>query len=186
MHDDIRDLIEAVKSLQRDHSKLRNDYDNTFAQGRVTDREHGKGVRIALDEKGEHKSDWARMAALSGRSQALPAKDEQVLVIQPYGDPRQGVALGLGHTNEKKDPAKDGDNTVLMDFGGVRVEGLGDGTAQITAKKIVLSVGGVSVTITGDGVAISGGKVTHDSKNIGKDHKHGGVMKGAAQTDEPV
>ncbi len=55
----------------------------------------------------------------------------------------------------------------------------------VHAKKHVLAVGGVTLTITKDGFAFAGGRVTHEDKNIGADHKHGGVTKGAATTDAP-
>lgn len=182
---DIRDLIEAHKALRRDHEALRRQYDNTFVQGPVVERDHEKGVRIGRDPKGEHKSDWVQPADLSGRSRALPDKGENVLLLHPHGDPRQGVVLGLGHSDAKKNPAKDAANTVLHDKDGVRIEAQGD-TAILTAKTITLKADDVTVTITGSGVAITGGKVTHEGKDIGATHKHGGVDKGSAQTDPPI
>jgi hypothetical protein len=35
-------------------------------------------------------------------------------------------------------------------------------------------------------VAITGGKVTHDGKNIGATHIHGGVVPGGGLTDVPA
>lgn len=44
---------------------------------------------------------------------------------------------------------------------------------------------GNSISITG-GAAFEGGALTHNGKNIGDTHKHGGVLKGGDETDEPV
>ena len=183
--EDVRDLVAAVASLRRDLAALERKYNNTFVQGPVTDRDHEKGIRIARDPKGKHKSAWRQPADLSGRTRALPDKGENVLLLQPHGDPEQGIVIGLGHSKAKKNPAKDIDNTVLLNEGGVRIEKQGD-AALITAKTIKLIAGGVTVAITGDGVAVTGGKITHNGKDVGDTHKHAGVTKGGAQTDPPV
>lgn len=182
---DFEDLLQEVARLRRDLAKLRGIVDNLFVQGPVVDRDHAKGVRVGKDPKGEHKSDWSQPADLSGRSRYLPEKGENVLVIQPFGDNRQGIVLGLGHSDAMKNPAKDADNTVLHDHNGVRIEGAKD-VATITAKTIKLVADGVTATLTGDGLAVTGGKITHNGKDIGDTHKHGGVAKGGAQTDPPA
>lgn len=184
MSDDIREIIAEMKSLRRDHAELRRQYDNTFVQGPVVDRDHQKGVRIARDPKGEHKSAWTQPAELSGRSRALPDVGENVLLLQPHGDPRQATVVGLGHNDAKKNPATDAGNTVLHDKDGARIEAAKD-SITLTAKTITLKAGGVTVTITGDGVAITGGKVTHEGKNIGATHVHPGVQRGFLKTDAP-
>lgn len=185
MSDDIRDIVEALKSIRRDHEELRRQYDNTFVQGPVTDRDHEKGIRIGRDPEGKLKSDWKQPADLSGRSRTLPDIGENALLLQPHGDARQGVAIGLGHSDQKKNPAKDAGNTVLHDKDGSRIEAQGD-TTIITAKTIKLVAGDVTVTITGSGVEIKGGTVKHNGKDIGDTHKHGGVLKGGLQTDPPA
>ena len=37
--------------------------------------------------------------------------------------------------------------------------------------------------VSGEGVAITDGKVTHDGRNIGSTHIHGGVVPGGGLTD---
>ncbi len=57
---------------------------------------------------------------------------------------------------------------------------------MITApSEITLKVGGVSVTISSAGVAISGGSVTHNGRNIGGTHRHGDSTRGTDQTGTP-
>lgn len=183
---DLLDLLDELARLRRDHERLRADYDATFVQGVVTDRDHDKGVRIAQDKEGKNKSDWTQPADGTGNSRQLPRKGDQVLILRPHGDARQGIAIGLGHSDERKNPAKDADNTVLIDRDGVRLEGDGKGAAILTATKILLKAGDVSVEVTGSGVKISGGRVEHDGKNIGKDHRHGQTQPGGGQSGEPT
>ncbi len=44
---------------------------------------------------------------------------------------------------------------------------------------------GNSISISG-GASFEGGQITHNSKNIGSDHKHGGVVTGGDESDVPV
>ena len=46
--------------------------------------------------------------------------------------------------------------------------------------------GDVTAAALDAGVAIEGGKVTHDGKNIGSSHIHGGVVSGGDLTDVPA
>lgn len=50
---------------------------------------------------------------------------------------------------------------------------------------IVLTMGGVTLTVSDGGVAIEGGQVTHNGTNIGSDHVHGGITPGGANTAGP-
>ena len=44
---------------------------------------------------------------------------------------------------------------------------------------------GSSISISG-GASFEGGQITHNSKNIGGDHKHGGVVAGGDESGVPV
>ncbi|MFO7805752.1 MAG: hypothetical protein R6V30_08815 [Paracoccaceae bacterium] len=55
------------------------------------------------------------------------------------------------------------------------------------AESVVeIAVGGVSFKVTDGTVEITGGKVTHNGKNIGDTHIHGGVKSGPSVTDVPA
>jgi hypothetical protein len=73
-------------------------------------------------------------------------------------------------------PSSAGNEHVLT-FGSVRMVVKGD--------MLDITVGGTNVKISGEGVTMTGGKVTHDGKNIGSTHIHGGVIPGGADTDVP-
>ena len=51
---------------------------------------------------------------------------------------------------------------------------------------MTITAGGVSVEVSNAGVAITGGKVTHQARNIGSTHIHGGVVPGGGLTDVPA
>jgi hypothetical protein len=48
------------------------------------------------------------------------------------------------------------------------------------------SSGGWRSEVSDAGVAITGGKVTHQARNIGSTHIHGGVVPGGGLTDVPA
>lgn len=87
--------------------------------------------------------------------------DQGDAVILPTGNPsaRMGKlpkgAVGVSNAS--------GDKIVVMP----------DGTIEISAAgNIVLKRGGCSLTISGDGFAFAGGKITHDGVVIDKTHGH--------------
>lgn len=49
------------------------------------------------------------------------------------------------------------------------------------SKSLSMGVGGGTATLKGD-VAMSGGSLTHNGKNIGESHKHNGVQTGGGNT----
>lgn len=51
----------------------------------------------------------------------------------------------------------------------------------LVAKSLTMGTGGGTATITGN-VAISGGTLTHNGKNIGANHQHTGVQTGGSNT----
>jgi phage baseplate assembly protein gpV len=57
-----------------------------------------------------------------------------------------------------------------------------DSTLTITAAKIIISG---SVEIHGK-TAIDGSALTHNGKNVGSDHKHGGIQSGGSNTGTPT
>ena len=95
------------------------------------------------------------------------------------------VLLG-GETGEHRPTGTPAGGTVLYDSAGTTVSldaagnitGVGAQTFKITmGQGVQLVVGGVTFAISSDGVAITGGSVTHNGVNIGATHKH---LSGAA------
>lgn len=87
--------------------------------------------------------------------------DEGDMVILPLANPSQrmgGLSKGdVGLAN------KFGDRIIAKASGGIDVQ---------AATSVKITVGGVSFTISDAGVAIDGGRFTHNGVNIGSDHGH--------------
>lgn len=75
-------------------------------------------------------------------------------------------------------PAGEGDRVVIGANGGGTILSFDDSGFYFT-------VGGVTVAITAAGIAINGGRVEHDGKNIGSTHTHGGILPGGSNTAVP-
>ena len=124
-------------------------------------------------------SPWIPYTQVAGalKIHTPPSTGQQFTMLAPSGDWQQAVALPLTWSDQNKAPSDNGDEHVLT-FGNVRIT-LKD---NLTAVK----VGDVTMTVTGDGVAITGGRVEHDEKNIGSTHRHEDVISGADLTGVPT
>ena len=129
---------------------------------------------------------------------------EDVEVLQPYGfaghTPENGalglmIALGgdqgdvvvlpVGNPSKRMGDLPAGAAGVYNEHGD-SILVLPDGTISVKAAgSVVFSVGGVTMTLSAGGLAIEGGEVTHNSRNIGHDHKHTDVTPGAGLSGEP-
>ena len=58
-------------------------------------------------------------------------------------------------------------------------------TCSLTAKTFVFTCGGVTMTLSGDGLAITGGRVTHNDHDIGATHMHTKTQPGAGLSGVP-
>lgn len=76
-------------------------------------------------------------------------------------------------------PAGEGDRVVIGANGGSAYLSFDEDGLYFTAP-------GVTVTITGAGLSVTGGMVTHNGTNIGDTHVHGGVEPGGSNTAVPV
>ena len=174
-----------------------------FAQkamvGPVAERDHKKGVRLRLggtDDK-PFLSPWIQPSDMNGtfKSRYLPAKGEQMFVLSPMGDLSQGMAVPYTHSKQNPNPAADEnetvffqspDNKVRMSFKDGKLVVKNDKTTTTWDKDgVTHEHDGKKLTINKDGSKFEGGKVQHDAKNIGKDHKHTGVQSGSGNTGDP-
>ncbi len=135
---------------------------------------------------------------------------EGALHIQPHGfstNPPVGshgvglrmrgesdLAVFLGFQDPTSRPKKlPSGERAFYNNGSVMLQTAGDdlnlnqkGTFTLAIKSLVLKCGGVTVTIDGNGLAVTGGKVTHNNHDIGQTHQHtetqpGGGLSGVPQ-----
>ncbi|MBD9445754.1 MULTISPECIES: phage baseplate assembly protein [unclassified Rhizobium] len=108
---------------------------------------------------------------------SMPVKGAKALLVAPNGDADQAFVFGGEHPGLRPSDLPSG-ATAIYDSSGNIIKLIGSG--------IVIQSGGVKMVISPDGVAITGGTITHNGKNIGDTHIHGGVVPGGGTTDVPV
>ena len=145
-------------------------------EGRVSEADPAQGLyRVELADG--FKTGWipARSASSGAlKMQAEPTVGQMVVVRSESGDLTDAAIESSGFAGDRPHN-KNGEWMVA----------LGDASLLMTASSIVLAVGGSTVTITAGGISFSGSAVTHDGKNIGKTHTHGGVARDNGNTNPP-
>lgn len=95
----------------------------------------------------------------------------------PDGGRTLNMALGFEH-KDYRPKNRDVGSTIIYDQNGSAISLVENEIRTVHAKKQVNVVGGVTIEHTSEGVKITGGKVTHNDKNIGSDHTHTGDSGG--------
>lgn len=138
----------------------------------------------------------------SSKSYAMPEVGSQVACLTDARG-EEGLIMGAIYSEKDAPPSNDPNEIAQVLAGGreerynkqtgemfikqtapLTVE-IGEAKAVIAPASIALSVGGVSLTISAGGVAIKGGALTHEGKNVGATHMHGGVKAGGEKTQPP-
>jgi phage gp45-like len=115
-----------------------------------------------------------------------PVKGAKALLISPNGNPDEAYILGGEHPGHR--PAGlPGGTSAIYDAAGNIIKLVGTGiVADVAGDSFTIKVGGVQMVISAGGVEITGGSVTHNGKNIGDTHVHGGIEPGSSNTDVPA
>jgi phage gp45-like len=119
-----------------------------------------------------------------GRS-AIPPIGSHGIGMALHGRRDLVVALGLEHAQHRPRLENPGEH-ILYDGFGSKISMVQQNMRFVHAQKLEHVVGGVTMTLTAEGLAITGGRITHNSKNIGSDHVHGGVVPGGGNTSIPA
>ncbi|WP_334061746.1 phage baseplate assembly protein V [Limimaricola cinnabarinus] len=134
-------------------------------------------ARAQVSFGGETQSAWLPfMAVRAGAAMvwAPPVVGELVWVLSESGDTAQGVILGSAFTGANPAPSTKAEAVEVH---------IGDARLVMEDGSLELSAGGVTLTISSAGVAVAGGKVSHDGTDIGKTHKH---THGSPTTSPPI
>jgi hypothetical protein len=119
---------------------------------------------------------YSQMAG-SLRVHAPPSVGQQMVCFAPGGDIRQATAIPMTWGGDNANPGADGATNVLR-FGNV--------TISLNGSGVTIQSGGSTIVIGADGLAVTGGVVTHNGTDIGDTHRHGGVVPGMSPTQEPI
>lgn len=170
-------LIRRIAELERRIEDVDRQVQGTLTEGVVKSIDT-ENATATVEAQGVLTKDvpWlSRAGAVSEWSP--PTVGERVLLANPGGDIGRAMILPGGYSD---------DNPAPHDTGGEFVRVTGDVRVEQTGSTLKITAAGVTVTISGSGLKVEGGLVEHDDKNIGKTHKHGGVVAGGDITDVPV
>lgn len=156
---------------------------------REVDGKTGK-ARVEFKDEDGVVSFWLNVnqtAAASNKSYWMPDINSQVnCLVDWLGE--DGSVLGSFYSKADPPPTEDPDIQTQKYESGLEIQvnkKTGD-VKIIGAKSISLeSTSGVSIIAAG-AVAIESDELTHNGKNVGHNHKHGGVVIGGDITDEPI
>ncbi len=173
----MREIVELFARV----GELERRYSSTIKHGTVAEVDPGKQlVRLKMGgtDAEPFVGPWVPYAQIAGalKVHTPPSAGQQMTIFAPGGDFRQAVALPMTWSNSNPSPSDKGDEHVLT-FGSVRID--------LKGQSLKLTVGGVSLTISGDGFAFEGGTVKHDGHDIGVTHKHTDVDPGGGVSGPP-
>jgi phage gp45-like len=121
-----------------------------------------------------------------GLASNVPSDGGLALAFAIGGDQGDIAILPVSNPSKRLGKLNPGESGIYNMHGDKMVIGA-DGSIQIKAgANATITIGGVTVLISDAGVFVTGGRVDHDGKNIGKDHHHEGVTTGADQTGDPL
>jgi phage baseplate assembly protein gpV len=191
----VRELVELASRV----ADLERRFSGVFRHGTVEEVDPAKQiVRVKFGEDKDGKpflSPWVPYAQIAGalKVHTPPTKGQQMSTMSPTGDWMQAVALPMHWSDQNQSPSQNGDENVLT-YGNVRATikddlvrvVVGGCTLEVTSAHVKIEIGGVTHTIDSGGLTTDGGRIEHEGKNIGKDHKHKDVQSGGSLTGHPV
>lgn len=179
-------IAEFLRQTRADLEDARRRLSSVVMIGRVIERQ-GDKVRLEFDAADPStgkpfRSPLVRRADSAGaghKERNRAALGEVMALISPNGEiGRHSRVMPYGPVDDSPEPEGDEDFPRIWQEGNARLA-LKDGAIR-------LSVGGVTWTFTAEGLDQKGGHHRHDGKNTGRDHVHGGVVKGGDTTEAPA
>lgn len=170
-------MISVIVGMKADLEALKTAFGTALRVGPVEKVDAEKGFRLKLGEGSDGEpflSPWYPHPESGGKTKtwAPLSKGQVVGVLNPVGDPRQGVLLRAGFSDENPPPSQSLEENVFTAFG-----------LKATVKDGKLVIDGD--LIVHGAVDITGARVTHNDKNIGSTHRHHDVEPGPALTGVP-
>lgn len=177
-------LHEELDDMRRRLSELERRIRSQSRTGVVAEVDPAGGVARVRLQDGEKPFltgwiPWEEASAGANKTHNPPSVGQQVKVYSESGDLHDATIQGSLNSDANGRPSGAGDEFVLASIGSFSMRITGGGTA------LALTVGGFSMTVTASGVVNTGGTLTHDGKDIGSTHTHGGVTGGSSSTAVP-
>ncbi|GHA13375.1 hypothetical protein GCM10007989_04970 [Devosia pacifica] len=163
-------MIREIVTMKADLEALKTQFGTALRVGPVDKVDAEKGFRVSWgqDARGEpFLSPWYPHPESGGRTSTwMPLSEGQVVgIINPDGDPRQGILLRGGFSDLNPPPSQSLDENVFR-FGGVTITISADGAVTVDAAGPVTVItpqvnlggeGGKPVARIGDKVAVGTG-----------------------------
>lgn len=171
LHEQIADVYRRLAEVERRNR-------NRKRTGTIAEVDYPRGlarVELSAQDGRTYLSPWMpwkEVASGGIKSHIPPTIGEQVDIVSESGDLTDAV-IDMSVPSSANPRPHDGPEAVITK-GRSRIT-IADGAVEIVAD----------VTIKG-ALAIEGPSVTHNGTNIGDTHKHRGVERGPALTDEPA
>ena len=154
-------------------------------------------VRVAIgdedDDEGHLLTGWLPMGGgrASGDSEWHPLEEnERVAVLSESGEVQNGIVIPAGFYNsDNPAPGTKAGQWIkkFKDGASISYDRETGGFAIEAMQALTLKVGGVTFAISADGVAITGGAVTHNGHSIGaRDRHHKDTQPGGGVSGVPV
>jgi phage baseplate assembly protein gpV len=181
------EIAAELRRARREDARLNRRIAMLEISGPVAQRDPKTGkVRLTLGQDPDGGTDvlspWVRVQSSSAgafKSFVLPSIGEQMVLHSASGTiGAESIARFGGFTGDVPGPEQEADENVIASNGTTRL--------SMKAGELRIANGDTTHVFTAAGLAQKGGRITHDGKSIGSDHKHGGVLRGAAQTDPPI
>lgn len=154
-------MIRELLAMKADLEELKTSFGTSLRVGpvAVVDAEKGFRVKWGDGEDGPFLSPWYPHPESGGATSTwMPLSEGQIVgILNPDGDPRQGILVRGGFSGLNPPPSQDLAENVFA-FGGVRIEIKEGGTVIVHAQKIELGgLGGKPVARIGDLVDVASG-----------------------------
>lgn len=167
-----------LESLLRRVEELERRLNNVVREGRVTQVDPIKGVKLSLDDgpNGVVESPWMKPADDDGVLKGWNPKrvGQWMKVISPNGEiGAASIAIPHSHNDSGGGAPSQDLSEPMLKVGGTELR-LKDGVATLSAKKIALK-GGVEIS----------GTVTANGVDIGDQHRHRDTMAGPGLSGPP-
>ncbi|MDG4854587.1 MULTISPECIES: phage baseplate assembly protein V [unclassified Mesorhizobium] len=165
MHDP--ELVKVILGLQADIAALKRMVAGNLRFGTVKKVDHdAKRVQLLLSEANgrEFLSPWRPWGEIAGNEKSWrpPTQGQQMMLVAPHGDMRQGIALPMTFSDQNPAPSSDSRTRILSTFGGATVLfDAGGERAELSASRVDLgAAGGKRIARVGDRVHVMSGSST--------------------------
>lgn len=185
-------VMPRLEQLERVVEKQQTLINNMFREGEVQSVDHPNGRVVAVAHGIETKP-ISRLEQAGDIVEWNPLSvGQRVIVVAPGGDLGKAFIIPGGFTDQVPQPdnrgahkrTKIGNSLVTQSAAGLVIE-VDGATFTFSAAGLSVEIGGTRFDFTAGGFAQGGGKQTHNEKNVGSDHVHGGITPGGADTLGP-